>query len=144
MEISKNQKEIENRIFTIRGIQVMIDRDLAEIYGVETKALNQAVKRNIERFPDTFKFQLTEIEYNQYSRSQFVTLKDQILNTKPKRGENLKYLPYAFTEQGVAMLSAVLRSETAIKVSIQIMNAFVEMRKLVLDNAGLFHRLDKI
>lgn len=144
MEIAIDQKEIENRIFTIRGIQVMIDRDLAVIYGIETKVLNQAVKRNIERFPDTFQFQLSENEYNDYSRSQFVTLNDQIKNTKLKRGQNLKYLPYAFTEQGVAMLSAVLRSETAIKVSIQIMNAFVEMRKLVLGNAGLFQRLDKI
>lgn len=144
MEIAINQKEIENRIFTIRGIQVMIDKDLAEIYGVETKVLNQAVKRNIERFPGTFRFQLAENEYNDYSRSQIVTLNGRIKNTKLKRGQNLKYLPYAFTGQGVAMLSAVLRSETAIMVSIHIMNAFVEMRKLVLANAGLFHRLDKI
>jgi len=144
MEIAINQKEIENRIFTIRGTQVMIDRDLAIIYGIETKVLNQAVKRNIERFPDPFQFQLSENEYDDYSRSQIVTLNDQLKHTKLKRGQNLKYLPYAFTEQGVAMLSAVLRSETAIKVSIQIMNAFVEMRKLVLDNAGLFKRLDKI
>ena len=144
MEIAINQKEIENRIFTIRGNQVMIDRDLAEMYGIETKVLNQAVKRNIERFPGIFQFQLTENEYNVYSRSQIMTLNDQIKNTKLKRGQNIKYLPYAFTEQGVAMLSAVLRSETAVKVSIQIMNAFVEMRKLVLSNAGLFQRLDKI
>ncbi len=144
MEIAINQKEIENRIFTIRGNQVMIDRDLAEMYGIETKVLNQAVKRNIERFPGIFQFQLTENEYNVYSRSQIMILNDQIKNTKLKRGQNIKYLPYAFTEQGVAMLSAVLRSETAVKVSIQIMNAFVEMRKLVLSNAGLFQRLDKI
>lgn len=144
MEIAINQREIENRIFTIRGIQVMIDRDLAEMYGIETKVLNQAVKRNIERFPSTFQFQLSEIEYNEYSRSQFVTLNDQLKNTKLKRGQNIKYLPYAFTEQGVSMLSAVLRSETAIRVSIQIMNAFVEMRKFVLNNAGLFQRLDKM
>ncbi len=144
MEIAINQKEIENRIFTIRGNQVMIDRDLAEMYDIETKVLNQAVKRNIERFPGIFQFQLTENEYNVYSRSQIMTLNDQIKNTKLKRGQNIKYLPYAFTEQGVAMLSAVLRSETAVKVSIQIMNAFVEMRKLVLSNAGLFQRLDKI
>ena len=144
MEIAINQKEIENRIFTIRGNQVMIDRDLAEMYDIETKVLNQAVKRNIERFPGIFQFQLTENEYNVYSRSQIMILNDQIKNTKLKRGQNIKYLPYAFTEQGVAMLSAVLRSETAVKVSIQIMNAFVEMRKLVLSNAGLFQRLDKI
>lgn len=134
MEKAIKQKEIENRIFTIRGIQVMIDRDLAEVYSVDTKVLNQAVKRNIERFPDIFRFQLSENE-----KDELVTICD--------RFENLKHssvLPYAFTEQGVSMLSAVLRSETAVRVSIQIMNAFVEMRKLVLNNAGLFQRLDKI
>ncbi len=111
-----SQKEIENRIFTFQGVQVMIDRDLAEIYGVETKALNQAVKRNIERFPVPFRFQLTEHEKNE-------------LVTNCDRFDKLKHssvLPYAFTEQGVAMLSAVLRSGTAIKVSIQIMQAFKE------------------
>src|SRR5665648_126299 len=134
MEIAINQREIENRIFTIRGIQVMIDRDLAEVYSVDTKVLNQAVKRNIERFPEIFRFQLSGNEKN-----ELVTICD--------RFENLKHssaLPYAFTEQGVSMLSAVLRSDTAIRVSIQIMNAFVEMRKLVLNNAGLFQRLDKM
>ena len=112
----------------------MIDRDLAEMYQVETKVLNQAVKRNFERFPKDFRFQLTSEEINllklknngtfnsSESRSQNVTLKLE----KAKRGKNIKYLPYAFTEQGVAMLSSVLRSETAIKVSIQIMQAFVE------------------
>ncbi|HZL09518.1 MAG TPA: ORF6N domain-containing protein [Prolixibacteraceae bacterium] len=134
MEIAINQREIENRIFTIRGIQVMIDRDLAEVYSVDTKVLNQAVKRNIERFPEIFRFQLSGNEKNE-------------LVTNCDRFENLKHssaLPYAFTEQGVSMLSAVLRSDTAIRVSIQIMNAFVEMRKLVLNNAGLFQRLDKM
>jgi hypothetical protein len=134
MQLAINQKEIENRIFTIRGVQVMIDKDLAEVYSVDTKVLNQAVKRNIERFPDIFRFQLAENEKNE-------------LVTNCDRFKSLKHsasMPFAFTEQGVAMLSAVLRSETAIKVSIQIMNAFVEMRKLVLANAGLFQRLDKI
>ena len=129
-----SQKEIENRIFTFQGVQVMIDRDLAEIYGVETKVLNQAVKRNIERFPDLFRFQLTEYEKNE-------------LVTNCDRFDKLKHssvLPYAFTEQGVAMLSAVLRSETAIKVSIQIMQAFVEMRKMILNHVALFQRLDRI
>jgi hypothetical protein len=134
MEIAINQKEIENRIFTIRGVQVMIDKDLSEVYSVDTKVLNQAVKRNIERFPDIFRFQLTENEKN-----ELVTNCDRIKSLKHSSSR-----PFAFTEQGVAMLSAVLRSETAIKVSIQIMNAFVEMRKLVLANAGLFQRLDKI
>jgi len=149
-----DQREIENRIFTFRSVQIMIDSDLAELYGVETKVLNQAVKRNIERFPETFRFQLTETEKNELVtfssrfsylmpnsksdslRSQFVTLNE--------RGRHRKYLPYAFTEQGVAMLSAVLRSETAIKVSILIMNAFVEMRKLVLGYNTLFQRLDRL
>ncbi len=148
MEIAINQKEIENRIFTIRGVQVMIDRDLAEIYGVATKVLNQAVKRNSERFPDLFKFQLTVSETNEFLRSQIVTLNDanlksQIVTSSPEHGGR-RTLPYAFTEQGVAMLSAVLRSETAVMVSIQIIKAFVEMRKLVLANAGLFQRLEKI
>ena len=134
MEIVISQKEVENRIFTIRGVQVMIDRDLAEMYSVETKVLNQAVKRNIERFPSIFRFQLSGDE-----RIELVTICD--------RFDNLKHAtvnPYAFTEQGVAMLSAVLRSETAVKVSIQIMTAFVEMRKVVQSNAALFHRLDKV
>lgn len=134
MEMAINQKEIENRIFTMRGIQVMIDRDLAEVYSVDTKVLNQAVKRNIDRFPDVFRFQLSENEKN-----ELVTNCDRFGSLKHSSS-----LPYAFTEQGVAMLSAVLRTETAIKVSIQIMNAFVAMRKLVLGNAGLFQRLDKI
>lgn len=128
--------EIENRIFTIRSTQVMIDSHLAEMYNVETKVFNQAVRRNIERFPASFRFQLTGNEWSSL-RSQFVTL-------EKGPGQHRKYLPYAFTEQGVAMLSAILRSDTAIKVSIQIMNAFVEMRKLILKNADLFHRLDKL
>jgi hypothetical protein len=94
------QIELEDRIFTFRSLQVMIDKDLAELYGIETKVLNQAVKRNMERFPDSFRFQLTEFEANEHSRSQFVTLnKDR---ESIKRGKNIKYLPYAFTEQGVA------------------------------------------
>ncbi len=134
MEIAINQREIENRIFTIRGIQVMIDRDLAEVYSVDTKVLNQAVKRNIERFPEIFRFQLSENE-----KIELVTNCDRFSSLKHSSS-----LPFAFTEQGVSMLSAVLRSDTAIRVSIQIMNAFVEMRKLVLNNAGLFQRLDKM
>lgn len=112
---------IENRIFTIRGEQVMLDSDLAEMYQVETKVLNQAVKRNINRFPEAFRFRLVENETNE-------------LVTNCDRFEKLKYSslnPYAFTEQGVAMLSSVLRSETAVKVSIAIINAFVQMRKTI-------------
>ena len=130
---------IKPLIYTIRGQQVMLDSDLAEIYEVETKFFNRAVKRNIERFPDTFRFQLTQEEYDSL-RSQWVTpIPDDSLRCqigtleKEGRGQHRKYLPYAFTEQGVSMLSAVLRSDTAIKVSIQIINAFVEMRQLALE-----------
>ena len=127
---------IENKIFTIRGVQVMLDKDLAELYEVETKVLNQAWKRNIERFPEEFCFQLTKEEVES-SRSQIVTLNNG-------RGSNIKYLPYAFTEQGVAMLASILKSETAVKVSIQIMNAFVQMRHFLAANGSLFARLDLV
>lgn len=133
-DLTITKQQIENRIFTIRGNQVMIDRDLAEMYNVETKVLNQAVKRNIERFPELFRFQLTDSEKNE-------------LVTNCDRFENLKHSsnnPYAFTEQGVAMLSAVLRSDTAIKVSIQIINAFVEMRKLIANHNGLLQRMEGV
>ena len=145
-----NQERIENKIFTIRNMHVMLDSDLAELFQVETKVLNQAVKRNIDRFPESFRFQLTNDELDNLrsqfgtsenkttsSRSQFVTL-----NTK--RGYNIKYLPHAFTEQGVAMLSAVLRSDVAVQVSIQIMKAFVTMRKFLLQNASFFQRIDQL
>lgn len=127
---------IENKILVIRGQQVMLDRDLAELYGVETKVLNQAVKRNIDRFPERFMFQLTNEEFN-VLRSQIVTSK---LETRGGR----QYLPYAFTEQGVAMLASVLKSQTAIQVSIKIMDAFVAMRKFLLSNAQVFQRLDRL
>jgi hypothetical protein len=129
-----NQNLIENRIFNIRGMQVMIDRDLAELYGVETKRINEQVKRNSVRFPSSFCFQLNKNE----------SVK---LVADCDRFEKLKHsssLPYAFTEQGVAMLSTVLKSETAIKVSIQIMQAFVDMRKIIANNALIFQRLEKL
>ncbi|MBS3151598.1 ORF6N domain-containing protein, partial [Candidatus Woesearchaeota archaeon] len=134
-ELMVSAESIKDRIHTVRGIQVIIDYDLAELYGVETKQLNRAVKRNIERFPKEFMFQLNDFEYKSL-RFQFGTL-------KTGRGKHRKYLPYVFTEQGVAMLSAVLNSETAVKVSVQIMGAFVAMRKFLLNNAQLFQRLDK-
>lgn len=137
-------KEIENHIFTLRSKQVMLDSHLAEMYGVETKVFNQAIKRNIERFPDYFRFQITEEEWSSITSETNHSLRSQIVTLKNGRGQHRKYLPYAFTEQGVAMLSAVLHSETAIKVSIQIMNAFVEMRQLLNSNAALFQRLDKM
>ena len=125
---------IESLIKVIRGQQVMLDKDLAMLYGVEAKVLNQAVKRNIERFPNDFRFQLTKEEC---LRSQIVTLNE-------KQGQHLKYMPYAFTEQGVAMLSSVLRSKTAIEVNIQIMRAFVSMRHFMVNNASVFSRLETI
>jgi hypothetical protein len=121
------QIAIESRIHLIRGMKVMIDRDLASIYEVETRTLNQAVQRNITRFPEDFMFQLLKVEAESL-RSQTVIL---------KRGQHLKYLPYAFTEQGVAMLSSVLNSERAIQVNVQIMRAFVRIRNLVADHADL-------
>lgn len=118
-------QEIKSKIYTIRGVRVMIDRDLAELYGVEVRALNQAVKRNIERFPSDFMFKLTKNEVEEISRSQNVIL---------RHGQNLKYLPYAFTEMGVAMLSTVLKSKIAVERNIRIMRAFVELRKIVPSN----------
>lgn len=115
----------------IRGKQVMLDRDLAALYGVETKRLNEQVKRNIKRFPEDFMFQLTKKEC---LRSQFATLNEG-------RGLHLKYMPYVFTENGVAMLSSVLRSDTAIDVNIRIMRAFTSMRHFMLNNAEVFQRL---
>ena len=127
---------IQNKILVIRNQQVMIDRDIAELYGVETKVLNQAVKRNIERFPERFMFQLNEKEF-QFLRSQFVTSK-----TETRGGR--QYLPYVFTEQGCAMLSSVLKSPTAIQASIQIMDAFVAMRHFLQSNSEIFAELKAI
>lgn len=129
-----SQKHIESQIFTIRGLQVMIDRDLAEMYQVETKVLNQAVKRNSERFPIQFRFQLTENE-----KTELVTICDRFDSLKHSSSN-----PNVFTEQGVAMLSAVLRSKIAVQISIQIINAFVEMRKFIANHYGLLQRMDGI
>ncbi|MES2267022.1 MAG: ORF6N domain-containing protein [Bacteroidota bacterium] len=127
--------EIRNLIYSIRGKQVMLDSDLASLYQVETKNLNKAVKRNIERFPVSFCFQLTEEEAE--------SLRFQFGTSSLKYGGR-RYLPYFFTEQGVAMASAILRSDIAVKVSVEIMEAFVEMRRILMSNASLFHRLDNI
>lgn len=140
---------IKEKIFTIRGLQVMLDSDLAELYEVKTKQLNRAVKRNIERFPEKFMFQLTQEEYDSL-RFQNGTLENkenlrsQIVTLENGRGKHKKYLPYVFTEQGVAMLSGVLRSKVAIKVSIQIMSAFVAMRKIISSNSIIFQRFDDV
>jgi hypothetical protein len=127
--------EIRNLIYSIRGKQVMLDSDLASLYQVETKNLNKAVKRNIDRFPASFCFQLTEEEVE--------NLRFQIGTSSLSYGGR-RYLPYVFTEQGVAMASAILRSDIAVKVSVEIMEAFVEMRRMLISNASLFHRLDNI
>ena len=134
-------KGIESRILTIRNQQVMIDRDIAELYGVETRRLNEQVKRNSDRFPEEFCFQLTKEETESISsKSQIATL-----NVSGNlRGSNIKKMPFAFTEQGVAMLSTVLKSETAVSMSIQIMKAFVALRKFMLINAQVFQRLENI
>lgn len=127
-------KEIEEKIFTFRGIQVMIDKDLADVYGVKTKALNQAVKRNVERFPERYRFQLFDNELDE-------------LVTKCDRLQILKHSssnPYAFTEQGVSMLSSVLKSDTAVQTSIKIIDAFVAMRHFMLSNAKLFTEIDNL
>ncbi len=127
------QSEIKSRIYTIRNREVMLDEDLAELYEVDTKVFNQAVKRNIERFPDDFRFQLTEKEYESL-RSQFVTLKNG-------RGQHRKYLPYVFTEQGLYMLSAVLKSSVAIEVSIEIMRTFTKMREFSIHYNSLSRQI---
>lgn len=132
---------IKTKIYTIRTIQVMLDRDLAELYGVETRVLNQAVKRNIERFPEEFMFQITEEEY-QNLRSQFVTSSWISQNVTSKQYGGRRYLPFVFTEQGVSMLSAVLKSEIAVSISIKIIKSFVEMRRFISNNALIFQRLD--
>lgn len=129
-------EEIKNLIYTIRGKQVMLDSDVAMLYHYETKKINQAVKRNIDRFPERFCFQLTEDEFSNL-RSQIVTLNRKVNNGNVVR----KYLPYVFTEQGIAMLSGILKNDVAVKVSISIMDAFVEMRKFISINKSLFEKV---
>ena len=138
---SASVQTLKRIIYTIRGFQVMLDSDLAALYKVETKAFNQAVKRNIERFPESFRFQLTTEEY-QNLRSQFVTSSGEGAGDGQHGGR--RYLPYVFTEQGVAMLSSVLHSEFAIQTSIKIMNAFVEMRHVIASTSTLFSRLETL
>jgi len=130
-----DEHNIQNKIYTLRGLQVMLDRDLAELYGVETKVFNQAIKRNSERFPSDFMFQLTKDELENW-RSQFVT------SNKEKMG--LRRAPYAFTEQGVSMISAILKSPTAVDMSVKIIRTFVTMRKFISHNGVLFQKIDTI
>ena len=131
-EISLNQHDIEKLIITVRGEQVLIDRDLANIYQVEVKQMNRQVKRNIDRFPEDFMFQLTKTEYD--------SLKCHF-GTSNKRGGDRRALPYAFTQQGVGMLSGLLRSEIAVETNIKIMRAFVAMRRFIVQNAGILMRI---
>jgi len=129
-------EKIRDKIYSIRDMRVMLDRDLAELYGVETKVLNQAVTRNIKRFPEDFMFQLTSQELTNW-RSQFVTS-----NSKEQMG--LRRRPRAFTEQGVAMLSTVLNSERAIQVNIEIMRAFTRLRDMITNYKDLVQRIDEM
>ena len=129
-------RRIEQQIHVLRGERVMLDRDLATLYEVPTKVLNQAVRRNLERFPPDFMFRLDEEEQ--------ASLKSQVVTLKRGRGQHRKYLPYAFTEQGVAMLSSVLRSERAIQVNIEIMRGFVRLRRMAISHADLALRLDAL
>ena len=139
--VDSTEEKIENLIHYVRGQQVMIDSDLAMLYNVETKRLNESVKRNSKRFPESFCFQLTEDEYIEL-RSQFATSKTEIEPTSTKGGR--RYLPYVFTEAGIAMLSAVLRSDEAIHVSVNIMNTFVKMRRFLAENALMFDKIQSL
>jgi ORF6N domain len=127
---------VESRIRVVRGQKVMLDTDLAELYGVETKRLNEAVRRNPKRFPGTFMFRL--------SREESLALRSQIATLDTGRGRHSKYSPFAFTEHGVVMLSSMLNSERAIEMSILVVNAFVRMRELIASNTDIAARVDKL
>jgi len=150
LAVQLTPQAVAARIFTLRGVQVLLDSHLAEMYAVETKALNRAVKRNADRFPASFCFQLSAEEWADL-RFQFGTSSPEAslgfqsgtLET-PARGRHRKYLPYAFTEQGVAMLSAVLHSPTAVNVSIRIIEAFVEMRRFLLNHSHLIQKMEQV
>ena len=130
-ELIEKEVNVENMIYEVRGVQVMLNSDIARLYNVDTKVLNQTIKRNINRFPESFCFQLTDDEIEALSsRSQFATLNKSSNN----RGYNLKYMPYVLTEQGVMMLSGLLKSDIAAKTNIRIINAFVKMRKYISNN----------
>ena len=132
-----DREKIRSMIYEIRGKQVMLDSDVAMLYHYDTKNVNKAMKRNIERFPEDFCFQLTEEELESL-RFQFGTL------NKNKRGQHRKYLPYVYTEQGVSMLAGILKNDISIKVSISIIRAFIEMRKFISNNANMLNRLTTV
>ena len=128
------KKDIKSMIYEVRGKQVMLSQDVAKLYQVETKVLNQTIKRNLNRFPNEFCFQLNDVEIDELSlRSQFVTLN----KSNNLRGQHFKYLPYALTEQGIMMLSGLLKSDIAVKVNVQIIDAFVKMRHYVGNNLSI-------
>ena len=130
---------IRELVYTVRGVQVMLDADLAQLYQVETKNLNKAANRNTERFPEDFRFQLTREEYESL-RFQFGTSNEK----EPQGRGGRRYYPYVYTEQGISMLSSVLRSSVAINVSVSIMRAFVEMRRFIASNAHMFERIERV
>jgi hypothetical protein len=134
--VSVTDETVISKIYFVRSKKVMLDKDLAEMYGVETKVLNQAVKRNMSRFPEDFMFKLTEKENN--------SLRSQIVTLESGKGKHAKYSPYAFTEHGVAMLSSVLNSKTAIKVNIQIIRIFTRMREMLLTHKDILIKLEKL
>jgi hypothetical protein len=134
--MTEMSERIKARIYTLRGVQVMLDSDLAILYNIQVKRLNEQVRRNITRFPESFMFQLSE--------SEVMALRSQIATLEKGRGTHRKYRPYVFTEQGVAMLSGVLNSDVAVKVSVQIIEAFVAMRRFIASNGQVFYRLDKL
>ncbi len=133
-------RTLERCIFLVRGYRVMFDSDLANLYHVPTKVFNQAVKRNLDRFPDDFMFELTAEEAGAL-RSQSVTLEE---DGEKGRGQHRKYAPYVFTEHGIAMLSSVLRSKRAVQMSIQIVRAFIRMREMLIEHKELAGRVDKL
>lgn len=133
---------IEDTILLIRGKRVILDHDLARLYGVTTKVLNQAVRRNLDRFPEDFMFQLTKAETEDWQH--LTRLRSQNVILKKTRGTNIKYQPYAFTEHGILMLSSVLKSQRAAQVNIQIMRTFVKLRQMLASNETLIERLDKL
>ncbi len=145
---SLTHQDIKNKIYYIRGRKVMFDRDLALLYGVVTKRLNEAVKRNHDRFPDDFMFQLSVEETEMFLRSQFATSNDgidprsQFATLKNKSGHNIKYGSYVFTEQGIAMLSSVLNSEKAIRVNIQIIRIFTKLREMIDSHKELREKIE--
>jgi len=140
--ITLPDESIEDTILLIRGKRVILDHDLARLYGVTTRALNQAAKRNLDRFPEDFMFQLTKAETEEWQRLK--PLRSQIVILKKARGTHLKYQPYAFTEHGILMLSSVLKSPRAVQVNIQIMRTFVRLRQMLASNKTLIERLDEL